>query len=180
MPVLKLSRCILKLLDRKGPEPCIDDLRDIPGIGPARAAQIKAAMEFARRRFRPKGYRIRNAHDLLPIIRHYADRQQEYLLCTSLNGANEVITTRVVSIGLVNQSQVHPREVFAGPITDRATSVVVAHNHPSGHVSPSHADKVVTRQLYRVGELLRIPLLDHLIFTHEDHFSFQEHNFFMD
>ncbi len=180
MPVLMLSRQVLKLLDQVGPNPGLDALQSIPGIGPARAAQISAVLEFTRRRYQPTGYRIRNALDLLPLIRHYAGRKQEYFLCTSLNGANEVITTRVVSIGSVNQGQAFPREVFAGPITDRAAGVVVAHNHPSGHVRPSNADKNVTRQLYRVGELLRIPLLDHLIFTHKDHFSFYKYNFFMD
>jgi DNA repair protein RadC len=69
----------------------------------------------------------------LPLIRHYADRKQEHFLCISLNGANEVITTRVVSVGLVNKTQVHPREVFADPITDLAATIILVHTIPPAH-----------------------------------------------
>ncbi len=80
------------------------------------------------------------------------------------NGANEVIQTRVVSVGLMNKTQVHPREVFADPITDRASAVIVAHNHPAGGTSPSQEDRKVTQQLKAAGETLGIRLLDHIIF----------------
>ena len=96
-------------------------------------------------------------------------------MCSSLNGANEIIATRVVTVGLVNQSQVHPREVFADPITDRAAGIIVAHNHPAGSVKPSNADRKITVRLREAGDLLGIRLVDHLIFNHQEYFSFAEH-----
>lgn len=81
----------------------------------------------------------------------------------SLNGAHEVIETRVVTIGILNRTIVHPREVFADPIADRAAAIIVAHNHPSGQLEPSEEDIIITRRLSEVGELLGITLLDHLI-----------------
>ncbi len=173
--VLWLADEILKKLDgtdRVTPE-C---LREIEGVGPARAMKICAALEFARRRIRPEGVKIVLAVDALPLVRHYADRKQEHFLCISLNGANEVIATRVVSVGLVNRTQVHPREVFADPIADRAVSVIVAHNHPSGTPAPSSQDVEVTRRLKAAGDILGISLIDHIIFTRNSYYSFQEHN----
>jgi DNA repair protein RadC len=111
---------------------------------------------------------------VLPLIRHYADRRQEHFLCVSLNGANEIIATRVVSVGLVNKTQVHPREVFADPITDRASAVIVAHNHPSGSLEPSKEDIDITGQLRSAGEILGIRLLDHVIFNSKGYYSFLE------
>ena len=116
--------------------------------------------------------------DVLPLIRHYADRKQEHFLCISLNGAKEVIATRTVSVGLVNKTQVHPREVFADPITDRASAVIVAHNHPSGALTPSKEDFEVTRQLKKAGETLGIRLLDHIIFNHNSYYNFLENGDF--
>ncbi len=93
---------------------------------------------------------------------------------TSLNGANEVIAARVVSVGLVNKTQVHPREVFADPLTDRASAVVVAHNHPSGSIEPSKEDMDITGQLKSAGEILGIRLLDHIVFNQKGYYSFLE------
>lgn len=108
------------------------------------------------------------------MIRHYGDRKQEHFICISLNGANEVIAHRVVSIGLVNKTQVHPREVFADPITDRAAAIIVAHNHPSGGIAPSSEGIAITEQLKGAGETLGVKLLDHIIFNQKDYYSFLE------
>ena len=106
--------------------------------------------------------------------RHYADRRQEHFICVSVNGANEVIATRVVSVGLVNKTQVHPREVFADPITDRASSIIVAHNHPVGDLTPSKVDIEITKQLKSAGEILGIRVLDHIIFNEKGYCSLLE------
>ncbi len=173
-PVMTLAQRALKVFD-EGDRPLdLDALRRIPGMGPAKGAQLAAAMEFARRRIRPAGMKIRETADILPLVRHYADRKQEHFLCAALNGANELIALRLVTVGLVDESQAHPREVFADPITDRASSVIVAHNHPSGAPRPSEADRRVTRRLREAGAILGIHLLDHIIFTHDAHFSFAE------
>jgi DNA repair protein RadC len=172
--VMTVAGRIVRLVDDHHGRPDPADLQRLEGVGPAKAALISAALEFARRRIRPEGIKIKTPVDVLPLIRHYSDRKQEHFLCLSLNGANEVITTRVVSIGLVNKTQVHPREVFADPITDRASAVILAHNHPSGDLTPSKEDKSLTRQLKEAGETLGIAVLDHIIFSRKGHYSFLE------
>lgn len=172
--VMTLANNILKVIDQSGGTPDVNSLQQIEGVGSAKAALIAAALEFARRRIRPEGTKISSPVDVLPLISHFADRKQEHFICLSLNGANEVITSRVVSVGLVNKTQVHPREVFADPITDRASSIIVAHNHPAGTLTPSKEDIEITRQLKYAGKTLGIRLLDHIIFNHKGYVSFQE------
>ena len=172
--VLTVAGRILKVLDGRNEKLSLEELQKIEGVGPAKASLLAAALEFARRRIRPEGLRISFPPDVLPLIRHFADRKQEHFICASLNGANEVIATRVVSVGLVNKTQVHPREVFADPITDRASTVIVAHNHPSGSLEPSKEDIEITAQLKSAGEILGIRLLDHVIFNSKGYYSFLE------
>lgn len=172
--VLALSSRLLKSLDGQGATPTLEGLCKVDGIGPAKASLVVAAMEFARRRIRPRGMKITFPPDVYPLIRHVSDRRQEHFLCISLNGANEVIAVRTVSVGLVNRALVHPREVFADPITDRASAVIVAHNHPSGNLAPSQDDFDVTLQLKEAGKTLGIRLLDHLIFNQTAYHSMLE------
>jgi len=172
--VMALANRILKVIDQNGGRADANALQQIEGVGSAKAALVAAALEFARRRIRPEGTKISFPAAVLPLISHFADRKQEHFICLSLNGANEVITSRVVSVGLVNKTQVHPREVFADPITDRASSIIVAHNHPAGTLTPSKEDIEITRQLKSAGKTLGIKLLDHIIFNHKGYFSFQE------
>lgn len=172
--VMIVAGRILKTLDGSPKQVSIEELKKIEGVGLAKATLIAAAIEFARRRIRPEGLRITTPADVLPLIQNYADRKQEHFFCISINGANEVIKSRVVSVGLVNKAQVHPREVFADPITDRASAVIIAHNHPAGELSPSTEDKEITSQLKAAGEILGIRLLEHIIFNHKGYFSFLE------
>jgi DNA repair protein RadC len=172
--VMEVAEKILKVVDGDKGRISIEELQKIEGVGFAKATLIAAALEFARRRIRPEGLKITFPADVLPLIRHYADRKQEHFICISINGASEVITTRVISVGLVNRTQVHPREVFADPITDRASSIIVAHNHPSGALIPSKEDLEVTRQLKSTGEILGIRLLDHIIFNGKGYYSLVE------
>ncbi len=172
--VMTVAGRIVRLVDDHHGRPDLADLQRVEGVGPAKATLIAAALEFARRRIRPEGIKIRTPIDVLPLVRHYSDRKQEHFICFSLNGANEVIDHRVVSIGLVDKTQVHPREVFADPITDRASAVILAHNHPSGDLTPSKTDMLLTRQLKEAGETLGIGVLDHIIFSPKGHYSFLE------
>jgi DNA repair protein RadC len=132
------------------------------------------SIEFARRRIKPAGLKITTPADVLPLIRHFADRKQEHFLCVTINGANEVLNIRVVSIGLLDRAPAHPREVFADALTDRASGVILAHNHPEGSLDPSPADVEVTRQIKQAGEIVGIQLLDHIIFNPSAYFSFLE------
>lgn len=138
-------------------------LQEIAGVGPARACQLLAAFELARRHLVKERAAICEAKDVLPFVQHIRDKKQEYFVCVSLNGAHEVIESRVVTVGLLDSSQVHPREVFADPLTDRAAAVIFAHNHPSGNLEPSPEDLALTARLVHAGELLGIKVLDHLI-----------------
>jgi DNA repair protein RadC len=97
------------------------------------------------------------------------NKKQEYFVCLTLDGANRLIAKRIITIGTLTASLVHPREVFAEAITDRAASIIVAHNHPSGSIEPSKADMKVTERLQKAGSLLDIKLLDHFILSDTDY-----------
>jgi DNA repair protein RadC len=172
--VMTLADKLAKVVDAKGLNLQAEDLRQFGAVGDAKATLILAAIEFARRRIKPEGTKIETPADLLPLVRHYADRKQEHFLCATINGANEVINVRVISIGLIDRSPVHPREVFADAVADRASVIIVAHNHPAGSLAPSPSDVEVTRQLKSAGEVVGIELLDHIIFNRSAYFSFLE------
>ena len=162
----KIARQVLKLLRAKGGELSYDDLRGVIGLGEAKIPVILASLELARRYLLDSDQSIidspEKAVELLSDIR---DKKQEYFVCLTLDGANRLIAKRVVTIGTLTASLVHPREVFADAIADRAASIIVAHNHPSGSLRPSQADIVTTDRLKSAGELLGVPLINHLLIT---------------
>jgi DNA repair protein RadC len=171
--VLELATRILAAL---GPEPEALDvpaLEAIPGVGRAKACQIVAALEFAKRHLQRPRVTIEHPSDALPYLQSIRDKKQEHFVCLSLTGANEVIASRVVTVGLLDTNQVHPREVFADPIADRAASVLLAHNHPSGTLEASPEDLALTRRLKQAGHLLGIRVLDHVIVTRDGFLSLQ-------
>jgi DNA repair protein RadC len=172
--VSTIAREILTVIDRQRGAVDVAALEAIRGVGQAKATLIAAMLEFSRRRIRPEGVRIRSAADVIPLVNHLADRKQEHFVCISLNGAHEVLRTRVVTIGLLNTAQVHPREVFSDVLIDRAAAVIFAHNHPSGDVTPSTEDIRATELLCAAGETLGITVLDHIVFSHRGYTSFEE------
>src|SRR5437773_12535633 len=172
--VMTLAAKLARVIDEHGLNVKADDLKQFGAVGDAKATLILAAIEFARRRIKPEGAKIETPADLLPHVRHYADRKQEHFICATINGANEILNIRVVSIGLIDRTSVHPREVYADALADRASAVVVAHNHPAGSLEPSAADTEVTSQLKASGTVLGIALLDHIIFNRSGYFSFLE------
>jgi len=174
MDVMTLAGKLARVIDEKGLGIRAQDLTSFEGVGDAKATLILAALEFSRRRIKPEGAKIEAPSDLLPHVRHYADRKQEHFLCASINGANEILNIRVVSIGLIDRTPVHPREVFADALSDRASAIIVAHNHPSGGLEPSALDVEVTGQLKKAGAVVGIALLDHIIFNRCGYFSFLE------
>ena len=154
------------------------DLISIPGIGPSKAAQIMACFEMGRRYCAPHSgsIKVTKPQDvlLLTIIADMRDKRQEHFICITLNGAGEVLDSRTITVGLLNHSLVHPREVFADAITDRAASVICVHNHPSGSLDPSPQDIAITTQLREAGLLLGIQLIDHIIVTKSGYLSMKE------
>ncbi|MFA5447800.1 MAG: DNA repair protein RadC [Sphaerochaeta sp.] len=175
--VTSIAKDLMELLDYE-PMATHQDLLRVSGLGTAKATLIIAALELGRRRLPPKKRQIATPSDIYPLIRHYATRMQEHFLSICLNGAHEVLSINVCSVGLVNRTIVHPREVFGEAIRQRATAIIVAHNHPSGNLEPSPEDRDVTRRLRQAGELLGIKVLDHLIFCEEGYLSLLEGNMF--
>ena len=170
--VTKLAREVQKLLKEKGSELAYEDLLSVKSLGPAKATNIMAGFELWRRQFevseRPIIDSPEKAVEQLSDIR---DKKQEYFVCLTLDGANRLIAKRIVTIGTLTASLVHPREVFAEPISDRAASIIVAHNHPSGNTEQSLADRDLTERLKEAGLILGVQLADHLIVTSKSYLS---------
>lgn len=172
--VRTISKQVAGLIHEHREALTLDHLLEVPGMGLAKAAQILSAFELARRHLVKDAVKISCAKDVLPLLNDIAGKQQEYFLCISFNGANEVIEKRVVTIGLLDKSPVHPREVFADVIADRAAAVIFAHNHPSGDLQPSQSDLQLQDQLTEAGKILGIRVLDHVIVSRKGYYSFQE------
>lgn len=150
----------------------------IPGIGPAKAAQVKAALELGRRLLlsgedaRPQITSPADAAQLLSAA--LGNEPQEQLCVVLLDSKNRVQRMPVVYRGNVNSSLIRVGEVFREAIKDNAASIIVAHNHPSGDPTPSPEDVQVTQALVRAGQLLNIPVLDHLIIGRQRYISLKE------
>jgi DNA repair protein RadC len=162
---VQIGKKVAKILMSRTYETMVDDLCEVNGMGEAKACQIIAALELARR-FPPPVHRfavIHKAEDVLPFVHQYRYDTQENVVSVTLSGAHEVLKVRLITKGLLNESQIHPREVFAGAIMDRAAAMILVHNHPSGNLHPSRQDLKITKDMQAAGELLGIKLLDHLI-----------------
>ena len=154
------------------------ELTSVRGIGPARAASLAAAFELGRRlesepareRRRISGPRDVHAR-LAPLLR---DRRQEEFWAIYLDSQNRVLVERCITIGLLNSSLVHPREVFAPALSHAAASLILAHNHPSGDPEPSAEDVAVTAHLVESGRLLGIPVRDHVVLGSRGYVSMME------
>lgn len=176
--VMEISREVAGMLSRER-LPTYDKLIGVEGIGQSKACILLACFEIARRYGTVEeqtALRISNPGDILDIaeVRDLKTKKQEHFLTISLNGASEVIRSRIITMGLLNHSLVHPREVFADAITDRAASIICVHNHPSGNLEPSSQDIQITRQLVSAGEILGIRVLDHIIVSRNGFLSLRE------
>ncbi len=173
--VIKLSREMEKFFDSNFENIDLQKLLNIHGLGKAKASQIISAIELSKRYLLDiQSYKIDCALDVYEELKPYKNKKQEYFLTLYLDGANNLLETKIITIGTLNQSLVHPREVFSHAIEKRCASIIVAHNHPSGVLKPSSEDIKVTNRLKESGKILGIELLDHLIFTNEGFISLQE------
>ena len=158
----------------------IEELSKIKGIGPAKACQIKAALELAKRVDDPdykKSAPVKSPEEAVESIRSTLKGKKKehfYLLC--LDTRNRVTNVDQVSVGNLDSSIVHPREVFKTAISCLASSVIFVHNHPSGDLEPSSEDINLTKRLTEAGELLGIPVLDHIIVCDKDFTSLKSRN----
>ena len=172
--VRKLSREIMVLMDSDFESFSLNKLCEVHGMGLAKASQIIASIELSKRYLIRSNKRITSARDVYDELKTFSTKQQEHFLCITLDGASHIINTRTVFIGTLNQSLVHPREVFADAIADRAAGIIIAHNHPSGTLSASRADVQITERLKEVSKLVGIELLDHVILAKEGYYSFSD------
>ena len=118
--------------------------------------------------------RVTSASDVYSLLHEYSLKEKEHFLLVTMDGASKVIEKRVIHIGTLNQSLVHPREVFRPAILDNAAGVIISHNHPSGTLEASRADIQITQRLKEVAKLVGIELLDHVILSKEGYYSFSD------
>jgi DNA repair protein RadC len=159
-------------------EASLEELSQIKGIGLAKAAQIKACFELGKRQdLEPelRDFNIKDPQSVIKAIRaSIQDKAKEHFKLILLNPRNKIIGISTISIGILNASLVHPREVFKDAITHSAASVVLAHNHPSGDPEPSEDDLTITKRLIEAGKILGIEVLDHILVVKNGFFSFKE------
>lgn len=156
----------------------VAELIGVPGIGAANAARVVSAWELGRRLQRERRERRPTLSSPRAVWRHLAlelrDRDRERFLALCLNSRNELMHEVVVSMGSLNASIVHPREVFKPALACSAAAIVIVHNHPSGDPAPSREDREVTRALSEAGTLLDVPLHDHIIIGADSYYSFRD------
>jgi DNA repair protein RadC len=160
------------------PDYTLEELQEIKGIGLAKAVQIQAALELGRRMsstLRPENFLLSSPQEvasfLMEEMRYY---RKEYFKIILLNTKNHIISVEDISIGSLNSSIVHPREIFNLPVKKSAASIILVHNHPSGDPTPSREDLEVTKRLVEAGNLLGINVLDHIIVGEGKFLSFKE------
>ena len=175
-PVRELSRQVLCMTMASNSDNLIENLLRIKGMGVGKALMIASALEFGKRLNRNPELSLTRPAEIIPYIQSYAMQKQEHLLCVTLNGANEIISIRVVCIGSGNMAAVHPAEVFEQAIKEHASAIVICHNHPSQNPTPSDADISTTLRIFEAAEVLGISLLDHIIIKKTSYYSFLEHN----
>jgi len=156
----------------------INKLLSIKGIGLVKAIELMASIELGRRIYREQSkqhIKCSTASDIYENNKYiFINKKQEYFYCLYLNNKNELIERKLLFMGTVNRSVVHPREVFKYAYLSSASGIVCMHNHPSGDVSPSKDDIMFTKALVEVGRLQNIPVLDHIIIGDDNYYSFCE------
>ena len=173
--VEQIAKQLLKLLKARGNAVTYQEVSDIQGMGPAKTCEIIALFELGRRYLIPADRPIiANGEDAFNQLGNIRNKKQECFAVLTLDGANRLIDNTIIFQGTLNQSLVHPREIFAKAIEDRAAFVVLAHNHPSGNLAPSQEDEIITSKLKNAGELIGIEVLDHLIVTRQGYRSLND------
>lgn len=176
MPVDRMAQRILETLDESNDDEIVKNLLALEGVGTGKALAIAAALELGRRRNNHLKAPIRNPQDIVPFVKNYAMSMKEHFLVVTLNGGHEIINIHVVSVGTLNRSLIHPREVFQVGIKENAAALILCHNHPSGNCQPSDEDIETTKVLMKASYIMGIDILDHIIVDCESYFSFVENN----
>ncbi len=171
--VLQLSKKILDVIQKISIKNItLDNLLSIKGLGKAKALQILAATSLGERL--SKKSEIISAEEIWKLCLDIRDSKKEHFMAFYLDTQNYLIERQIISIGTLNASLVHPREVFEPAIKHSAAAIIVAHNHPSGNTEPSPDDIEVTKRLVEAGKILGIDILDHVIITKDSFISLKE------
>ncbi len=164
--VFELSRKLADYLSSMTNFPSLGDLMKVRGLGRAKASKVLACLELSSRyMLGAKAISVHEPKDLEPRLSYLKYENQEHMVLVTLNSSNEVIDVHELTKGIANQTLVHPRESFVHAIEDRAVSVIFAHNHPSGNSEPSDEDLGITKVLCSAGQIVQIPVIDHLIIS---------------
>lgn len=156
----------------------LDDLKEVRGLGTAKAAQLLAAFELAKRaNDGPSELPLNNAERVVNLLNDLRLKKKEHFVALYLNARHRLLERELVSVGHLTGSLVHPREVFKPALELSAAFVILAHNHPSGDLTPSQDDIGLTKRLVEVGQLLDVPILDHIIIAKEEWVSMKELEF---
>ena len=151
----------------------VDELSNIHGLGRVKAQKLKAAFEIGLRYAKVLSDKVivNSSKDVYYLLHEFVFKKQEHFLLLTLNARNQLLAKKVITIGTIDTSLFHPREIFAEAISDRASKIIVAHNHPSGSLLPSQNDILMTRKIKECGELLGIKLVDSVIISEEGYKS---------
>ncbi|MDD2548132.1 MAG: DNA repair protein RadC [Candidatus Pacebacteria bacterium] len=175
--VKQLSEQIIRKFSNKFLDITVDDLLEIPGIGKAKALQIVSALALIKRFYEelgPKDNIVLSAQDAVSLTSEIRDKKKEYLVCLYLNARNALLKKEVISIGTLDKSLLHPREIFGPAVELRAAGVVLLHNHPSGDVEPSKQDIEVINKILEAGKIMGVNVIDFIIVSEKDiHSVFQ-------
>ncbi len=165
--VIKLSQKILqKFENQKITDITIDELKTVHGLGTAKACEIIACFELGKRMLKGKKTSILlSPKDVWERMDDIRNSKKEHFVVFYLDSRNQEIQREIISVGTLNESLVHPREVFEGAIKNNAASIIIAHNHPSGDIQPSQADIEITKKLIHAGKILNIMIISHVIVT---------------
>lgn len=152
-------------------------LTAIKGLSHAKASIILAGLELSRRYLLRDDQQYTLAEQIVHLVADIRDKKQEHLIAITLDGAQRLIAKRVITVGTLDSVLMHPREVFADAIVDRAAHVVVVHNHPSNTLEPSHQDIELNQQLATAARILGMQLMDHIIVTKHSFVSLKKEGF---
>lgn len=178
--VKTLARDILNMIDDLSElkDITINRLLSIKGIGQVKAIELIASIELGRRIYTEKKIVKSKLSTPLDIYINnknlFIDKKQEYFYCLYLNNKNELIERKLLFMGTVNRSVVHPREVFKYAYLTSASGIICMHNHPSGDINPSRDDIMFTKALVETGRVQGIPVLDHIIIGNDNYYSFSD------
>ena len=176
LPVEIMAGKIREVLDASNPDEVVKNLMAVRGIGAGKALAVAAALELGKRRNGHLKKKIACPSDIVPFVRNYAVSNKEHFLMITLDGGYQIIGIHVVSVGTLNRSLIHPREIFSEAIKDNATALILCHNHPSGDCTPSEEDIAATRTLLNASDIMGIAILDHIIVSCDNYCSFVEHD----